>query len=257
MTLAAAVHTERLSRLLIGAGLVSLLAAMWVGWRATTATAATPTVTMSPAAGATPYHDGESVSVAVGPNSLFAPFSRIILLECAAQGGVPPTSDSSCDGNTAPGSSILVAADGSFSDVAYPLYQLPNSALGEQPAHLPVCDAAAECVLYVGEDQNDFTRPKVFSSPFLVGSADSVVTTTVPPVAAATTSSGQDAGSAPSQGSAGASDGQGGVALAPLGGTGSLAFTGAPTALPWLVGGGVLLLLLGGAGRMLAPRLVR
>jgi hypothetical protein len=136
------------------------------------AAAATPVVVMAPSS---PYSDGQQISVSVGPNSLFVPHSRIVILECADPGGSPanlPTSDSSCDGNTIQGNSIIVNSDGSFSEPDYVVYQLPNlTTLGEVASGQPVCNASAACALFVGQDQNDFTQPKVFSAAFSVGTS--------------------------------------------------------------------------------------
>jgi hypothetical protein len=109
--------------------------------------------------------------VAVGPNKYFAPYSRIEILECADPGGQVanlPTSDITCDGNTAPSRSILVNQDGSFSTDQYQLYSLPNAVLGEPRDSEPTCNATHMCVLYVGQDQNNFRAPKVFTAPFTV-----------------------------------------------------------------------------------------
>ncbi len=63
---------------------------------------------------------------------------------------------------------VLVAGDGSFEISHYTIYSLPNTALEETPDVMPVCNSGSECVLYIGQDQNDFTQPKVFSAPFTV-----------------------------------------------------------------------------------------
>ena len=56
----------------------------------------------------------------------------------------------------------------------YYIDKLPSVALGENPKDsLPVCDTSHPCVLYVGEDWNDFSKPKVFSAPFTVTSSGS------------------------------------------------------------------------------------
>ena len=40
--------------------------------------------------------------------------------------------------------------------------------MGEQANFKPICNQTNYCVLYVGQNQNDFTAPKVFSAPFLI-----------------------------------------------------------------------------------------
>jgi len=128
-----------------------------------------PAVTISPSSSG--YRDGQTVTVSVGPNKYFAPYSRIIIIQCADAGGSTanlPTSSLTCDGNTVSGHSVLVNKDGSFSTPYFVMYSLPNSQLGEEPSNEPVCNATHQCVLFVGENQNDFTQPKVFSEPFRV-----------------------------------------------------------------------------------------
>jgi hypothetical protein len=224
------------------------------------AVTADATVTLSPAPGVHPYANGQSIAISVGANSRFTPNARIEVLECAAPKGLLPVDDTVCDGNTVPGQSILVGQDGSFSDPAYLVYQLPSQTLGEQLNHLPVCSANEECVLYVGQDQNDFTAPKLFSVPFTVGSTSSVPTTTGTTIPVSSGSSGGAATRAPTSSAASAA-----VTLSPGASTtnpgsgspsssGSLAFTGAPSGLLWMVIAGVAMMLTGMAGRLAARR---
>src|SRR3984957_17822112 len=163
---------------------VPVLTLLWgSGW----AGASAPTVTMSPS---TDLHDGESVSVSIGPNTVFTPNAGVNILECADPGGTLanlPKSDSTCDGNTIQGNTILVAANGSASEAKYTLYLLPSPALGEQANNQPVCNQTDPCVLYVGQNQNDFTAPKVFSTPFTIAPATGASTSSTTPIATATT----------------------------------------------------------------------
>lgn len=129
-----------------------------------------PTVTLTPAPSPS-IRGGQVVGLSVGPNKYFAPYSRIEILECADPGGQAanlPVSDLTCDGNTAPGFSVLVNKDGSFSTNQYQIYSLPNAVLGEPHDNQPTCNASHQCVLYVGQDQTNFHAPKVFSAPFTV-----------------------------------------------------------------------------------------
>jgi hypothetical protein len=116
------------------------------------------------------YHDGQHISLSVGPNHYFKAYSHVNILECGDPGGKKsrlPTSASSCDGNTIQGNTVLVNKNGSFSMSGYTLYTLPNKAeLGETPDTRPVCNKKNPCVLYVGQNQLDFTAPKLFSRPF-------------------------------------------------------------------------------------------
>jgi hypothetical protein len=125
-----------------------------------------------------PYHANQHISVSVGPNKYFTPYSRINIIECADPGGSPkhlPVNVNSCDGNTIQGTTILVQRDGSFSERAYQLYALPNrSQLGETPDTRPLCNTKHSCVLYIGQNQEKFSAPKMFSAPFtLSGSGHS------------------------------------------------------------------------------------
>ena len=133
--------------------------------------ASVPSVSIRPAATGGKFTDQQVVEVSVGPNSTFVPHSRVVILECADPGGNAahlPTSLTDCDENTIQPDTTVVQADGSFAEPKYALYALPNSLLGEQTNWQPVCNLANPCVLFVGENQNDFTQPKVFSSSFLM-----------------------------------------------------------------------------------------
>jgi hypothetical protein len=213
-----------------------------------------PAVTVSPQGN---YHDGQTISVQVGPNSYFTPHARIIIIECADPGGLPanlPRDITTCDGNTVQGGTILVGGDGSFSLSAYPLYLLPSAALAEQPGYKPVCNQTNYCVLYIGQDQNDFTKPKVFSAPYLI--APSAAT------------SGTGAGASSSSGGSGTSSGSSGTGstgAAAKSSTGAnpgvslatsatLANTGPPVGVEWVLLCGMVLLVGGVVGRRLLLR---
>ena len=65
---------------------------------------------------------------------------------------------------------VLPATDGSFTAFNYTVYALPDAvSLGEGTSG-PVCGStsATECILYVGNNQNDFTQPHLWSQPFFV-----------------------------------------------------------------------------------------
>jgi hypothetical protein len=220
-------------------------------------------VTMSPSG---PYRGGQSVRVSVGPNSLFTPHLRVIMLECADPGGSTanlPTSVKQCDGNTVQGDSVIVQADGSFSESAYTVFSLPNQALAEDPSGQPVCNATSPCVLYVGLNQEDFTQPKVFSTPFVVtpvsGATPSGSSNSGTPAATGSPST-PTAGGSP--GAAGGGSGGTGAASGPasadasvsLAGAGQLAFTGPPVELRSVLFVGGLLVMLGSVGRLLVRR---
>jgi hypothetical protein len=204
--------------------------------------AATPAVTITPTSGAATsgsFQDGEVVTVTVKDNSTFTPGAKVNILECADPQGIAanlPRSISSCDGDTIQGDTVLVKPGGGISESHYTIYQLPSTTLGERPDGQPVCNAGNQCVLYVGQNQNDFTQPKLFSSPFIVATASG--TAGSPP---GTGTSSNDATSATPTTTS--------VPATTTDPRGSLAFTGAGEALPWLLAAGGVLLLLGGVGR--------
>jgi hypothetical protein len=119
-----------------------------------------------------PFHNGQTINISVGPNHVFTPYSHINFLECADPGGTSnnlPTSDMVCDGNTIQGPTVLINTNGSFSLHGYELFSLPNSQqLGEGLENRPICNQTRYCVLYIGQDQNKFTAPKMFSPAFLI-----------------------------------------------------------------------------------------
>jgi hypothetical protein len=122
-----------------------------------------------------PYHNGQLINISVGPNHLFKPYLHVNILECANPGGKKaklPVNANTCDGNTIQGNTVLVAKDGSFSETGYQLFALPNvKSLGEEPSGQPVCNRRAMCVLYIGENQENFTWPKMFSAAFTISPA--------------------------------------------------------------------------------------
>jgi hypothetical protein len=221
--------------------LIVLSAFVVSAWRPSVAAATTPTVSIVPGPSSGMFSSGQTVTVSVGPNSLFVPHSRVNIIECADPGGTKeglPTSLSTCDANTIEADTVLVQANGSFKEASYTLYALPNATLGEQANWQPVCNRTDECVLYVGEDQDDFTQPKVFSEPFAftasaptIGGGGKATATTVP---------------APTSSPAVAA----GVSLAPS----TLAFTGSSSGTIWLTFGGVTLVGAGLTGRRVIRR---
>jgi hypothetical protein len=211
----------------------ALVALGVLSWHPGPAGAASASVTISPAPKAGSFTTGETVSVSVGPNSLFVPHSRIVIIECADPSGTAaglPTSFNTCDGNTVQADSVIVKDDGSFSEKSYTMYALPNAALGEQGNWQPICSPTHKCVLFVGEDQNDFSKPKVFSQAFSFtttavtqsgGAASPTSTTVAAPTAAVSAA----------------------VSLSPA----TLAYTGGQAVAPWLVALGLGLFAFGAA----------
>jgi hypothetical protein len=123
-----------------------------------------------------PFSSGQQINVVIPANSLFIPTTSVNILECAAPDGVLPTLPSECDGNTIQGPTVLPNSDGSINLSAdgyglYTIYALPDSiSLGEDASNTVTCGdtAATECVLYIGDNQGDFTQPHVWSQPFYV-----------------------------------------------------------------------------------------
>ena len=121
-----------------------------------------------------PFSSGQVIQIQIPANSTLTPGAGINIVECAAPGGVAPTTPSACDGNTIQGDTIFAGTDGSvsYTNVApkhgYTVYALPDANLGESPGGTPACDLSHECVLYIGQNQNDFTQPHFFSQAFFV-----------------------------------------------------------------------------------------
>jgi hypothetical protein len=132
-------------------------------------------VTLSPASGATagtPYASGQTITVTVAANSTLSQAAGVTppikWVECAAPGGVDPTTPTNnCDGITA-SSTTSVNADGSMT-FSTTVYALPDPNLGEASTAKPACGLAPNyCVLYIGTNQNNFADPMLWSSPFQV-----------------------------------------------------------------------------------------
>ena len=157
---------------------------------ASAAGSASVSITPGPAKGA--FTDQQNVRVSVGPNSVFTPNSRVVILECADPDGTVanlPTGFSSCDENTIQPDTTVVHADGSFVEPSYMLYALPSKVLGEQANWQPVCNPTHPCVLFVGEDQNDFSKAKTFSAAFTMSGGTLSAAPTTATTAPATTAS--------------------------------------------------------------------
>ena len=129
------------------------------------------------------FDSGQPIDVVVPANSVLTPGANIFILECAAPGGVNPTTSGSCDGNTGyQGGTISVQADGSIDVIntstsfgtPYTVYALPDApTLHESPSSTPACGlgSANECVLYIGQGgggDTGFAQPHFFSQAFQV-----------------------------------------------------------------------------------------
>ena len=204
--------------------------------------------------------DQTTVEVKVPANSTLTPGASVKILQCADSDGMAddiPTSAAYCDGLTINvGTTIDVASDGSVDKTDYTIYKLPSTALHEPSDQTTECTSTTACVLYIGQDQNDFAQPHVWSQPFYVEcpstSATCGATTTLStPTTSTSTSTSTSTTSVASAASTSNASGSGMAG----GGTGAdspsgqLAATGPAQVLPWVTAGGVLLLISGSIGR--------
>ncbi len=136
-----------------------------------------PVTNLTPAAG-TPYSSGQTIAVNVDPNTALSTTGAVKIIECADPGGLPgnlPTSVSSCDTSTIQGDGIIPASDGSFiyggpNDTiggnGYQVIALPSA--GHSPSPTMCGTAAVPCVLWIGDDYNNFQTHQLWSLPFQV-----------------------------------------------------------------------------------------
>jgi hypothetical protein len=123
-----------------------------------------------------PFSSGQQINIVIPANTVFSPTANLNIEECAAPNGVIPTLPSACEGNAIQGPSFKTNSDGSINfqtetHSLYTVYALPDQiSLLESPTGSPVCGdtAATECILFVGQNQNDFTAPHVWSQPFFI-----------------------------------------------------------------------------------------
>ncbi len=189
-----------------------------------------------------PLAHQQVVDLAVAPNSTLSRSSleaagfpsgavAIKVLECSDLGGQQanlPKKPTDCEPGTI--DSISGAApDGSLFIKGYTIYALPDPTDLGVPSGTICDDAEHQCVLGFFSNQNDFTKPHLFSGPFQVTAA-----------AAAGGASTSTAGTA-SSGSATTGGASAAVSVPPA----TLADTGGPTLWPWLLGAGGVLLVVG------------
>jgi len=230
-----------------GVALLGVAAALTVAMWPMHAFADAPQVT-TPAG---PFTDGQTITVSgSGFPDPHADPTGLQILQCADPGGTVanlPSDPSTCDGTTVNPLPVNTDAGGRFSD-PYAVALLT----GVHGTSNIECDATHFCVLWVGVDYNQAfsSGPHAFSKAFEIEPAStgptSTVTTTSPSVGASspTTAPGNATPAAATAG-AGTTPGDGGA---------SLASTGVPASLPWVVAGGLALTLFGGLGRRLAGR---
>jgi hypothetical protein len=129
----------------------------------------------------TQYTDGQAVNLSFGANATFSTTDSyggdIVAMECEyTTGTVPgdPPNASYCNATTAAGDfpEAVSGVDGSFDYTAQnsgdqaKVYAQPDNLYAHAAIH---CDLTHPCVYYVGENYLDFTKPHVFSNPFVVG----------------------------------------------------------------------------------------
>jgi hypothetical protein len=240
--------------LFVGLGIASLSSGAF---------AAVPTVTIP----AGPFSDGQTITVSgTGFPDHSADPSGVQILQCADPMGLPanlPVDASTCEGTTINPLPVNTDAQGRFT-TPYVLSALTTQG-GKSSI---VCDASNYCVLWVGQDYNQqFTSgPHAFSRPFEISPAatsSSGTTSTSTPGSPSSSVTNGPGSSQPGSATAGATAttsadnaAAGGSTStdavgqpADAGATGSLAYTGAPPALPWLLGSGLILMAAGTIGR--------
>ena len=130
----------------------------------------------------TPYSSGQTISIAVTANTTMNNASlaaagfpsgavSIKALECADPGGLAanlPTKPTECQPDTIVSISGA-ATDGSMSFPSYTVYALPDVlTFGEPSNGTPLCDNGDACVIGLFSNQNDLSKPHIFSAPFYV-----------------------------------------------------------------------------------------
>jgi len=120
----------------------------------------------------------QAVEVKVPANSVLQAGYRANILMCSDPGAQPsnlPIDDSHCDGLTIQtGPTLNIGTGGTVDETGYVINTLPLKV--EPTDAIPVCNATHACVLFVGQDQNDFQRPHVWSNAFYVGAANQLGT---------------------------------------------------------------------------------
>lgn len=158
------------------AGALSLAIALPAGAAVTSGSSGPYAVPVAPFTTGAPFSSGQTINVVVPANTIFPSTSGINIVECAAPNGVDPTLPGQCDGNTIQSYTVMPNSDGSIDleseySQGYPIYALPDAiSLGEGASNAVTCGdtAATECVLYIGNDQTNFSASHVFSQPFNV-----------------------------------------------------------------------------------------
>ncbi len=236
-------------------GAVLVVSSVFLGVFATHAGASAlsnGTVALETSSGSTatnPLANNQVVTVSVGPNSTLSQSSLeaagfpsgvvgLKVIQCADPGGqlanLPQNLDSCSASTLINGGGAQ--QNGSASIEGVTIYTVPDvAALG--PSNGTMCDAQHECVLGIFSNQENFSKPHLFSSPFFVTGGTGTPSTSSSAAKPSSTSDSQSA-------AAGASPV---VSVPPA----TLADTGASNLWPWLLGAGCILLLAGSGLRYL------
>ena len=248
----AGIAAQFLGALLVVSSVALALLSSHAGATSLTNTDVTVRIASSGAVANSPLSDGKVVDVSVAANSVLNRSSLqgagypsgavpIKVLECADSGGQTanlPTKATDCEPATVI-STADVQADGSLSLNGYVVYALPDTAaLGSSSG--TVCDGSHYCVLGIFADQNNFSKPHLFSAPFQVSPGASAGD----PAGSGPSTQGTSTNSKTTSSSASTS-----VSVAPA----ALANTGSPTLWPWFLVSGAALLI-GGTGMRLSRR---
>ena len=254
-----AARTHRLLRASQIAGVVLFVGAWGSTLLIGRALGANPTVTIPPG----PFASGQTITVA---GSGFPPRGQdptgLQIIQCSDPEGLRsnlPSDASGCEGITGNVAQISADAAGNFR-TQYQVIALSSQGAGSNSSI--DCDATHQCVLWVGEDYNNafMSGPHAFSAPFAVTPGSPATTpTTVTPSSGGRTPGGvgapTGAASADSPGSGTGVSGHGGAPSSPASagqGGGTLAYTGVPGILPWLVALGAVMVITGTLGRRLS-----
>ena len=251
-------RTHRLLRASQIAGVVLFVGAWGSTLLIGRALGSNPTVTIPPG----PFASGQAITVA---GSGFPPRGQdptgLQIIQCSDPQGLRsnlPSDASGCEGITGNVAQISPDAGGKFR-TQYQVIALSSQGAGSNSSI--DCDATHQCVLWVGEDYNNafMSGPHAFSAPFAVTPGSPAATPTMVTPSRGSTPGGVGAPTgAPSGSSPGSRTGTSGRAGAPSSpasagpGGGTLAYTGVPGILPWIVALGAVMVITGTLGRWLS-----
>ncbi len=120
-----------------------------------------------------PFSSGQTITINVPANTVLPGDTNVLIEECSAPNGVIPSLSSACDSNTVDSDTITPNSDGpgdgSFTYSTYQVFALPDTLIGDTGSSSVHCGptAATECMLYIGDNVQDFTQPHFWSQPFL------------------------------------------------------------------------------------------